>query len=201
MPPPFYPLSQADLLVFFLHVADAVGVPVMLHNFPELVGKRIELETVAAFADRVPMAAIEQGGGEFEYHRELIALGREKNFTVMSGADTRLPEVFKLGADGCIGGMVNFVPEFMITLNRICREGRRGDAASVAAQMTEVGRVIDQWEFPLNVATGLGARGLRAGTPKSIASAESQRVYARLVGELRALFASWRLAPPPAAAN
>src|SRR2546423_11698225 len=25
MPPPFYPVSQADMLAFFLHVADAVG--------------------------------------------------------------------------------------------------------------------------------------------------------------------------------
>src|SRR5438067_1330850 len=74
MPPPFYPVSQADMLAFFLHVADAVGLPVMLYNFPELVGKRIELATIEAFAERAPMCAIKQSGGEFDYHRALIAL-------------------------------------------------------------------------------------------------------------------------------
>jgi len=100
MPPVFFPVSQADMLAYFLHVADAVGMPVMLYNFPELTGKRIDLPTIAAFAERAPMVAIKQSGGEFGYHHELIALGREKGFAVMSGADTRLPEVFKLGAAG-----------------------------------------------------------------------------------------------------
>ncbi|MBI5767267.1 MAG: dihydrodipicolinate synthase family protein, partial [Verrucomicrobia bacterium] len=120
MPPSFYPMSQPDILAFFLHVAEAVDLPVMLYNFPELCGKRIDLETVAAFADRAPMCAIKQSGGEFEYHRQLIPLGREKGFVVMSGADTRLTEVFALGGAGCIGGLVNIVPELMVELYQAC---------------------------------------------------------------------------------
>ena len=100
----------------------------MLYNFPELAGKRIELPTIAAFAERAPMIAIKQSGGEFEYHHELIALGREKGFVVMSGADTRLPEVFELGAAGCTGGLVNIVPELMVHIYRVCGEGEPGDA-------------------------------------------------------------------------
>jgi 4-hydroxy-tetrahydrodipicolinate synthase len=199
MPPPFFPLSQADQLAFFLHVADAVELPVMLYNFPELTGKRIDLPTIAAFAERAPMCAIKQSGGEFDYHRELIALGREKNFVVMSGADTRLPEVFKLGAAGCIGGLVNFVPEFMVAIERMCRGGHTGDLTETASCMLEVGRVIDQLEFPVNVAAGLEARGLRPGTPKSIVSPESRQAYAAIVRELRVLFAGWNLAPANAA--
>lgn len=195
MPPPFFPLSQADILAFFLHVADAVGLPVMLYNFPELTGKRIDLETIAAFADRAPMIGIKQSGGEFDYHRPLIALGREKKFVVMSGADTRLPEVFALGAAGCIGGLVNIVPELMVGIERACRTGQPASAAVAAARMVELGRVIDQLEFPLNVAAGLEARGLRAGTPKSVVSPESRRLYAKIVAELSALFAQWSLTP------
>src|SRR5262249_46480067 len=40
MPPPFFPVTQADMLAYFLHVAEAVDLPVMLYNFPELTGKR-----------------------------------------------------------------------------------------------------------------------------------------------------------------
>lgn len=198
MPPPFYPLSQADMLAFFLHVADAVGLPVMLYNFPELVGKRIDLATVAAFAERAPMCAIKQSGGEFDYHAQLIALGREKNFAVMSGADTRLPEVFRLGAAGCIGGLVNLVPELMVAIERMCRGGQAGDVTVPAGRMIELGRIIDQLEFPLNVAAGLEARGLHAGAPKSIVSPESRRLYTKIVTELSAAFARWSLAPADA---
>jgi 4-hydroxy-tetrahydrodipicolinate synthase len=146
------------------------------------------------------MCAIKQSGGEFEYHRGLIALGREKNFAVMSGADTRLPEVFALGAAGCIGGLVNIVPELMVGLERICRQKQPGDPARPAATMVEVGRIIDQLTFPLNVAAGLEARGLVPGAPKAIVSDESRRLYTKIVGELAALFRRENLGPIAAAA-
>ena len=200
MPPVFFPVSQADILAYFLHVADAVDLPVMLYNFPELTGKRIDLPTVAAFAERAPMCAIKQSGGEFAYHRELIALGREKNFVVMSGADTRLPEVFALGAAGCIGGLVNIAPELMVLIDRVYRQGQAGDATAAAAAMKELGAIIDQLTFPLNVAAGLEARGFKPGAPKAIVSAESRALYAKIVTELVALFKHHHVALAPFAA-
>jgi len=188
MPPMFFPLSQADLLAYFLHVAEAVDLPVMLYNFPELAGKRIELDTIAAFAQRAPMIAIKQSGGEFDYHAALIELGREHDFVVMSGADTRLREAFALGAAGCIGGLVNIVPEVMVRIDRACRQGEPGDVAADAALMQELGRIIDQLSFPLNVAAGLEARGFRPGAPKTVVSPESRALYEKVVTELQTLF-------------
>jgi 4-hydroxy-tetrahydrodipicolinate synthase len=199
MPPVFFPISQADMLAYFLHVAEAVDLPVMLYNFPELTGKRIDLPTVAAFAERAPMCAIKQSGGEFAYHRELIALGREKNFVVMSGADTRLPEVFQLGAAGCIGGLVNMVPGLMVLIDRVCRQGQPGDVTAAAAAMKEVGTIVDRLTFPINVAAGLAARGFDPGAPKMVVSAESARIYEGIVADLRVKFAAWGL--PLAAAR
>lgn len=200
MPPVFFPMAPDDVLAYFLHVAEAVDLPVMLYNFPELCGKRIELATIAAFADRAPMCAIKQSGGEFAYHRDLIVLGREKNFVVMSGADTRLTEVFGLGAAGCTGGLVNIVPELMLDIHRCCVAGRPADAAVSAGRMTELGRVIDQLAFPPNVGVGLAARGFSPGASKSILSPGSQHLAGRIGSELRALFLQWGLALGPMSA-
>jgi 4-hydroxy-tetrahydrodipicolinate synthase len=201
MPPMFFPVSQADMLAYFLHVADAVGLPVMLYNFPELAGKRIELSTIADFAERAPMIAIKQSGGQFDYHRDLIALGREKGFVVMSGADTRLPEAFELGAAGCIGGLVNVVPELMVQIDRVCRQRGSGEATRAAEAMQELGRVLEQLTFPLNVAAGIEARGFRPGVPRSIVSPASRALYDRIVAEAGALFERYDLplAPPATA--
>jgi 4-hydroxy-tetrahydrodipicolinate synthase len=201
MPPMFFPLSSDDQLAYFLHVAEAVDHPVMLYNFPELTGKRIAIETVAAFAERAPLCAIKQSGGEFAYHRELVALGREKEFAVMSGADTRLPEAFALGAAGAIGGLVNIVPDLMTTLyHRYVVEGRPDEVGEIAAQLVEVGRIVDQLAFPLNVAAGLNARGLPPGVPKMIVSGQSRVLYDKIAAELTAQFAHWRLASIDSAA-
>lgn len=188
MPPMFFPVSQDDMLAYFLHVADAVGLPVMLYNFPELAGKRIELSTIAAFAERAPMIAIKQSGGQFDYHRDLIALGREKQFVVMSGADTRLPEAFALGAAGSIGGLVNIVPELMVQIDRVCRRGEPGDPTIEAEALRELGRILDRLTFPLNVAAGMEARGFRPGAPKSVVSPESRTHYETIMADAVALF-------------
>lgn len=193
MPPGFFPISQDDLLAHFLHAADTAQLPVMLYNFPELTGSRIGVETIAAFAGRARMAAIKQSGSEFAYHKDLIALGREQNFRIFSGADTRLPEVFALGANGCIGGLVNFVPEPMVRIFNCCKRGVAGDVESPLTQLREVGAIIDRLKFPLNVAAGMTARGLPVGEPKSVVSEASWQLYHGIVEDLRHRFGVWNI--------
>ncbi|WP_438480069.1 dihydrodipicolinate synthase family protein [Oleiharenicola lentus] len=195
MTPGFFPSSQEDALAHFLHAADAAQLPTFLYNFPSLTGTRINIETVAAFADRANMAGIKQSGGEFEYHKELIALGSEKKFVVFSGADTRLPEVFALGAAGCIGGIVNIAPELMVHLYKVCREGAVGQTSPAFEQMREIGKIIDRLTFPLNVAAGMEARGFATGSPKAIVSPRSKELYRGIVDELRGKLTEWGLAP------
>src|SRR5262245_38686400 len=75
MAPPFYRVSQADLLEFFLRAGEAADLPLLLYNFPERTTNRIELETIAAVADRLPLRGIKQSGEDFAYHVPLIKLG------------------------------------------------------------------------------------------------------------------------------
>jgi len=63
MPPGFFPSRQEDALAHFRHAAESSELPTFLYNFPELTGTRIDLETVAAFADEGAMAGIKQSGG------------------------------------------------------------------------------------------------------------------------------------------
>ena len=192
MPPGFYPSRQEDLLAHFLHAAGSSGLPVFLYNFPELTGTRIDIETVAAFADRANMAGIKQSGGEFLYHKDLIALGREKNFVVFSGSDTRLPEVFALGAVGCIGGLANIAPEYMAGIYRACLEGA-GGVSPAFERLRFIGETVDRLTFPLNVAAGMEARGIRVGATKALVSPASREIYNGIVRELAGAFHEWGL--------
>jgi len=200
MPPHFYPVSPADMLEHFLRAADAAQLPVMLYNFPDLTCSKIGLETIAAFAERAPMAAIKQSGSEFSYHRDLVALGREKGYAVFSGADTRIAEVIALGGAGCIGGYANWVPELMLEVYRISAEGAAGDLAATEARLREAGAIVERLTFTLNMAAGIEARGYEPGAPKMAVSAESHRLYGEVVAGLRALFRRWNLPMPESSA-
>ena len=193
MPPGFYPSSQEDILAHFLHAANCSGLPVFLYNFPELTGTRINIETVAAFADRAAMPGIKQSGGEFAYHKELIALGREKNFVVFTGADSDMPDAFGLGAVGCIGSLANMAPEYMLDVYRACREGV-GSASPAHERLRQIGKTLGRLAFPVHVAAGLEARGIPSGAPKTILSPASREIHDGIVRELRAAFTEWGLA-------
>lgn len=200
MPPIFYPASEADQLAHFLYAAEKAGSAMMLYNFPELTGNRIAPDTIAAFAERAPMAGIKQSGGEFAYHEELILLGREKGFHVFSGSDLRLPEVFRMGAAGCIGGLVNIVPELMVEQYRAHCAGEEPDA-EVVNRMQHVGQLLDRVTFPENVPAGMSARGFEPGCFNRILSEQTIESVAALTADLRDLFVSWGLTTngnPPA---
>jgi 4-hydroxy-tetrahydrodipicolinate synthase len=192
MPPIFYPASDADQLAHFLHAAEHAGSSMMLYNFPELTGNRISPGTIAAFADRAPMAGIKQSGGEFSYHEELISLGRDKGYAVFSGSDLRLPEVFAMGAAGCIGGLVNIVPELMVQQYRAHCAGEHPDP-EIIDRMQQVGKLMDRVTFPENVPAGMAARGFEPGGFRRILSRQTLEAVSALTDDLRRLFITWHL--------
>jgi 4-hydroxy-tetrahydrodipicolinate synthase len=190
LPPHFYPMAQEDLADFFSRAADAAQLPLFLYNFPERTGNRIGLETVAAVADRAPVAGVKQSGSEFAYHTQLVQLGREKGFVVLTGADTRLPEAVALGVSGCVSGLSNAVPELVLDALESAGKG----APSVAAErLGELGRRIQAVCFPLDVATVMAARGLPVGSSKSIISSATRSRCEHLRHELKELFREWNL--------
>ncbi len=193
LPPYFYPMAQADVVEYMVRVTEAVGLPLWLYNFPERTGIRLNLETVAAVASRVPTLGVKQSGAEFGYHAELVKLGREKNFVVFTGADTNLAAAMAMGVKGCVSGLSNVVPELVTAIYNSVLAGDAAKTTQLTAQMNDLAKIIGQVAFPLDVATTLEARGLPAGQPKIFVSPETRAIYARVVNELRDLFRSWKL--------
>ena len=193
LPPHFYPVAQPDLAEFFVRGAEAAALPLLLYNFPERTGNRLSLETVAAVAAHVPVAAIKQSGDEFSYHLPLVELGREKGFAVFTGADTRLADAMALGVAGCIGGLVNAVPELMVEIFDAVQAGFPERAIAASQKMRALGELLSPVMFPLNIAATMEARGWAVGHPKSIVSRSTQEAYDKLVQELRKLYREWKL--------
>jgi 4-hydroxy-tetrahydrodipicolinate synthase len=193
MPPPFFPLAQEDILEFFLRTAERVSLPFYLYNYPEVTGNRIGLEVVSSFADRAPMAGIKQSGSELSYHDDLIRLGREKNFSVFTAADTLLAEFMDRGAAGCLGGVPNFLPEYLLTVYHACRARRTAEVAEISTRLRKIGELLDSLRLPLNVRSGMAARGFNPGLLKGVYSASTLATLEKTTARLRETFAEWGL--------
>lgn len=184
LPPWYFPLSQADQQAFFLDAASATPLPICLYNFPERTGNRIGLETIAAVARNARVTSVKQSGAEWTYHHELIALGRELGFAVLTGSDTRLDEALALGCTGCISGLSNVCGELLV---EVCKTVPAGDTARTAQLMSwlkRVGAACGKVHFPMDVAAGMRARGLNPGAPKQIVSKATEAGMAAVTAEL-----------------
>jgi 4-hydroxy-tetrahydrodipicolinate synthase len=185
LPPWYFPVSPADQLEFFLRAAEAAKLPVFLYNFPDFTTNRISLETIAAFAARAPLAGVKQSGAEWTYHAELVRLGRELNFSVVTGGDTRLVEAMKLGVTGCVGGTANFCPELLVAIYESVRAGDIAAAKKSQEQLVELVRIMDEVRFPLSVAVAMKARGRPPGVSKQVVSKETLMQMEALVPRLQ----------------
>ncbi len=196
LPPWYFELTQDDILSFFLRIAESTSLPFFLYNFPERVSNRIAIETIAQFADRAPLAGVKQSGAEWEYHRDLVALGRERSYIVYTGGDTRFDEALKIGCAGCISGIANFAPEAM---TGVFSGHTSSDAAQVAksiALVKQIGTRCGALRFPLDVGAGVKARGFEPGAFKQIVSPASQQKYDLLTADLRTILTTAGLTCP-----
>lgn len=193
MPPPFFPVPQEDILEFFLRAAEAVDLPFYLYNYPEVTGNRVGLEVIAEFADQALMFGIKQSGGELGYHDDLIALGLEKNFSVFTAADPQLATYLDKGAAGCLGGVANFLPEYMVQVFNACHAKRSFAVRETSARLARAGEVLSPLCLPHNVRAAVEARGFDPGAFKTVVSPATLAAYRQAVEQLRALYAEWDL--------
>ena len=193
LPPWFYPMSQDEIAEFMVNVAEAVDLPLLIYNFPEMTGKRVEIETIRKVAGRVKVKGVKQSGGDFEYHRELGELAQELEFLLFTGADTSFAEAWAHGARGIVSGLANAVPEVVMkTHNAVCG----GEVEGIARErrfLTELSGWMGKLAFPLNIKAAMEARGVGSGAFKTPVSRETSEKYHTLVAELRQLYSSARL--------
>lgn len=190
LPPWFFASQGTDVVEFMVRGAEAAGLPLMIYNFPERTGHRISLETVSAVCDRVQVIGLKQSGAEFEYHRDLARLARERDFVLITGADTRIAEAFALGATGVVSGLCNAIPERVV---RTLRAVQAGDAAGTEAGTASVAAFAAELkglEFPLDVAAAMEGRGRPTGVLKPWLSAATRARYASVVAATRANLAA-----------
>lgn len=195
LPPWFFPLRQDDQLEFFLRAAESVSLPFYLYNFPEMTGNRIGPEVIAGFAQRAPLAGFKQSGGEFGYHTELIALGKQWGFSVFTGADPSLASLLDRGVAGCVSGYGNFAPEALIGVYDAHLSSRQEGAKIDALQLQKIGAIADTLPVPLNVRSGVEARGIDPGDWKTVVAPSTRQAYVVGVHAFQAAFREWGLPP------
>ena len=113
---PYYSLPTPDeLFEHFRVVNDAIGVPIMLYNYPGRTGVDMTPELIERLAELEQVQYVKESSGDVSRVGQIIRRCGER-ITVFCGCDTAALESFVLGATGWVGGVVNVLPKQHVEL-------------------------------------------------------------------------------------
>jgi len=167
--PPYYSLPRSDeLRAHIKAVNDAIGVPIMLYNYPGRTGVDMTPEFIEKLAELPRVRYIKESTGEIGRISTLLRRcgGR---LGVFCGGDTVAFESLALGAVGWVGGVANVVPRSHVELYRLIIEKRDFAAARKLyfqmlplLNLMEGGGKYTQW-----VKAACGLMGRPVGAPRA----------------------------------
>lgn len=128
--PPYYSLPTPDeLYEHFRAVNDAIGIPIMLYNYPGRTGVDMPPDYIAGRLTRLKnVRYVKESTGEINRISTLIR-GCGDRLGVFCGGDTVALESFMLGAVGWVGGTSNAIPRSHVELYDLACVKRDYDAA------------------------------------------------------------------------
>lgn len=126
---PYYSLPTADeLFEHFRVVNEAIGIPIMLYNYPGRTGVDMTPELIERLAELENVRYVKESTGDVTRVSEIIRRSGGK-LQVFCGCDTLALESMRLGAVGWVGGVVNVLPKEHVQLFELACEKKDMAAA------------------------------------------------------------------------
>lgn len=167
--PPYYSLPTLDELdAHFAAVHSAIGIPIMLYNYPGRTGVDMPPAFIERMARLPNVAYVKESTGEMSRITELLRRCGNR-VGVFCGCDTIALESLFMGAAGWVGGVANVLPKAHVDLYEMAAVRPDYDSARrlflrmlPALEMFEGGGKYTQW-----VKAACGLTGQDVGPPRS----------------------------------
>ena len=120
--PPYYSLPREGELVEHFHaVSDAIGIPIMLYNYPGRTGVDMKPDLVERLAELKQVRYIKESTGDITRISEIICRLGDR-ITVFCGCDTIALESILLGTPGWVSGTANVLPRQHVEIYKLAAE-------------------------------------------------------------------------------
>ena len=141
--PHFYrpAMTQAALVDYYLAVADAAPVPVILYSMPELTAVALAPETIAQLAAHEQIVGVKDSSGDIVNFAETLRLARA-DFAVLTGNGPLCYAALSAGATGAILAAACVVPQLACELFRATTGGAHARALMLQRAFTPLARAV-----------------------------------------------------------
>jgi 4-hydroxy-tetrahydrodipicolinate synthase len=164
---PYYSLPSGDeLFQHFRLVNDAIGIPIMLYNYPGRTGVDMTPELIERLAELENIRYVKESSGDVTRVSQIIRRCGDK-ITVFCGCDTAALESFVLGAVGWVGGAVNVLPREHVQLFDLAVERNDFTAArDLYYKMLPALALMESGKYTQCVKAGCQLMGRPVGPPR-----------------------------------
>jgi N-acetylneuraminate lyase len=178
-PPFYYGFSAESIAGYYYDIAEAVGMPVMIYNFPGNTNKPFNLEHPAT----VELLRSDAVFGIKHTNHDLSQLERIKavspKLAVMNGFEEIMLGSLALGADGSIGSTFNFMLPHYKKINDLYKAGKFGEALALQVKAGNIMAALNRVGLIPAIKYIVESQGISAGPPRKPFAAVSseQRQY------------------------
>ncbi len=141
--PFYYKFSKAEICNYYNTIAERVGMPTIVYNFPELTGFSLTGDIVDELAQNPNIRGIKFTSKDM-YMLERLKY-RHPNLLVFNGHDEMMINGLISGADGGIGSTLNFMPELYVKQYRLFQEGLFAEAAALQHRINNVIDIVAKY--------------------------------------------------------
>jgi len=165
--PPYYSLPRPDEVLEHMRLVDqAVGIPIMLYNFPGRTGvdlKPVEMERLAELKN---VRYVKESTGETVRISEIVRRCGDR-LEVFCGCDSVVLESFVLGAVGWVAGVANLCAAEHVHLYELIRANDHAAAREYFYRLEPLLSYLDfSGKFTQLVKAGACLTGRDAGPPR-----------------------------------
>lgn len=154
--------TQEGLYRHFMHIADAVELPIVIYNVPGRTSVNILPATVERLASHENIVAIKEASGNLGQISEVHYRCRDK-ITILSGDDNLTLPILAVGGKGVISVTANIVPEVMNQMIDAFENGDHAQALSIHQKLEALNKVLFIETNPIPIKTAMNMMGFEVG--------------------------------------
>ena len=177
VPPFYFEFTKAEILQHYQDIVGAVGVPMIVYNFPGNTGVSFTMEDFDNLLGHPKIIGVKHTFMDL-YQLERIK-SHHKDAVILFGKDEAYLGGYAMGADGVIGSTYNLFPEQFLQAHDLFQQGKHGEALAMQSRINQVMEGMQAVGYFAALKYGVTKLGFDCGIPRKPFKplADEQKLY------------------------
>lgn len=136
VPSVYYRLPAASVKLHWESIIEAVNIPFIIYNIPQLTGFDLSPEMLAQLSKNPKVIGV-KNSAEPVYLMERYRQAAGDDFIIFNGSDEQFVGGRLMGADAGIGGTYGCMPELFVALDQMINDGKIDEAKALQYKIND----------------------------------------------------------------